>query len=215
MSGSRHTAGTEPFAAVAVVGSQGALPALREILSSLPADFPAAVIVDLHRRDPAELTGLLLARRSGLALGCPAPGLAIQPATIYLAPEDRTMTVTAAPAPALAVSPPDDRLWHCRADDLLASAAREYGRRLISVVLSGRLHGGAAGVREVKRCGGRVLVQAPASATAPSMPTAALATGCADFALPPTTLAHALLALCAVPGADELFRVRLNVGVRG
>lgn len=88
---------------------------------------------------------------------------------------------------------------------LLSSAAGALGSRLIAVVLSGRLTGGAEGVREVKRLGGRVLVQDPATAEAPAMPEAALATGCVDFVLPAEGLGHALVALCAAAGASELF----------
>jgi chemotaxis response regulator CheB len=46
------------------------------------------------------------------------------------------------------------------------------------------------------------------------MPRAALATGAVDFALPPEMLGQALVALCAATGAADLFRVRLNAGVR-
>jgi two-component system chemotaxis response regulator CheB len=69
-------------------------------------------------------------------------------------------------------------------------------------------------VAAAKERGARVLVQDPDTAAAPSMPTAALATGAVDFALPPETLGQALVALCAATGAADLFRVRLNAGVR-
>jgi two-component system chemotaxis response regulator CheB len=102
---------------------------------------------------------------------------------------------------------------HRFADELLLSAAAAFGPAAIAVVLSGRLEGGARGVRAVKRQGGRVLVQDPNSAAATGMPNAALATGCVDFALGPESLGHALLALCAAAGAAELFRVRVNPSV--
>jgi two-component system, chemotaxis family, protein-glutamate methylesterase/glutaminase len=108
---------------------------------------------------------------------------------------------------------PGAGVGHRFADELLASAARALAPRLIAVVLSGRLDGGARGVREVKRHGGRVIVEDAGSAAAPAMPTAALATGCVDFALSPERLGDALIALCAAAGAAELFRVRMNAGV--
>src|SRR5262249_34811382 len=106
------------------------------------------------------------------------------------------------------------RSGHPSADALLVSGAQAFGPRLIAVVLSGRLDACAGGVREVKRHGGRVLVQDPIDAEAPGMPRAALATGCVDFCLPLASLGHALGALCASSGAADLFRVRLNVGVQ-
>jgi two-component system chemotaxis response regulator CheB len=89
------------------------------------------------------------------------------------------------------------------ADALLSFAARVYGPRLIAVVLSGRLTGGAAGADAVKREGGRVLVQDPATADAPSMPNAALATGGVDSTLPPDSIGKALVAFCGTSGAAE------------
>jgi hypothetical protein len=47
------------------------------------------------------------------------------------------------------------------------------------------------------------------------MPTAALATGCVDFALSAERLGQALVTLCAATGAADLFRVRMNASLRG
>ncbi|HEX2102677.1 MAG TPA: chemotaxis protein CheB [Solirubrobacteraceae bacterium] len=200
-----------PFDAVVAVGSQGALTAFRTVLACLPATLPAAVIFDLHRHTHGFVEELL-ARASGLPVRPAAAGLPLDPGTVYVAPCDRQLTVS------------DERLitvtesdagapGHRHADALLTSAARAFGPRLIAVVLSGRLDGGALGVRAAKRRGARVLVQDPSTAAAPAMPSAALATGCADFALRPESLGRALVALCAAPGAADLFRVRLNAGV--
>jgi two-component system chemotaxis response regulator CheB len=97
----------------------------------------------------------------------------------------------------------------CRADPLLTSAASYYRERLIAVVLTGRLNDGAAGVREVKRHGGRVVVQDRQSSYAFGMPSASIATGCVDFTLPLDLISGALVALSMMPGAAELFAVGL------
>jgi two-component system chemotaxis response regulator CheB len=97
----------------------------------------------------------------------------------------------------------------CLADPLFESAAAAFGSGTIGVVLTGRLRDGSQGVRAVKAHGGRVLVQDPATAVAPDMPTAALATGCCDFALPPDKIADALTALVMAPGAADVFWVPL------
>jgi two-component system chemotaxis response regulator CheB len=208
----RHSVAA-PFDAVVTVGSQGALRAFQVIVGDLPAEFPAAVVFDLHRTDRSGVTELLVARHSVLPVRPAVEGYALEPATVYVAPSDRQLVLREDRMLSVLDGSDEGRAgW--LADALLSSAARAYGPRLIAVVLSGRLTAGAAGVQAVKRCGGRVLVQDPATADAPSMPNAALATGAVDFALPPDSIGKAIVALCAASGAAELFRVRLNAGVR-
>lgn len=154
-----------------------------------------------------------MARESALPTRLAAQNDGLSRATVHLAPSDRQLLVGTDRL--MSLSEPGDGVGHRFADPLLVSAARAMGSRLIAVVLSGRLDGGARGVCEVKRLGGRVMVQDPLSADAPSMPNAALATGCVDFVLPPAGLTDALVAMCAAAGASELFRVRLNAAVSG
>lgn len=214
MSASRHYEPGAPFDAVVVLGSQGAFEAFLDVLGCLPETFPAAIVFDLHRGTDQRFTEEILRRRGVLRVRSASAGALFEPGTVHVVPPDADLLVTGDGAFALAEGDGEGQ-WHHRADALLSSAAQAFGPRLIGVVLSGRLDAGASGVRDVKRLGGRVLVQDPETARAGSMPRAALATGCVDFALPPRSLGQALAALCASPGAAELFRVRLNAGVRG
>jgi two-component system chemotaxis response regulator CheB len=211
VSGTRHI--DRPFELVVAVGSQGALQAFQSFLASLPATFSTAVVFDLHRNDTHGVTETLLARRVVLPVCAANDGCPIEDGIVYVAPCDRQLVV-GEDRRFRTLDPDAEVKAHRFADRLLTSAAQVFGSRMIAVVLSGRLNGGAAGVQAVKRRGGRVLVQDPSTAVAPSMPTAALATGCVDFALPPESLGRAVVALCAASGAAELFRVRLNAGVR-
>jgi two-component system chemotaxis response regulator CheB len=212
VSATRHSV-SAPFDVVVTVGSQGALTAFQVIVGHLPAAFPAAVVFDLHRVDRSGVTEQLVARRTVLPVRPAVEGQALEPGTLYVAPSDRQLVLREDRMLSVLDGTQGGRAgWSV--DALLSSAARAYGPRLIAVVLSGRLTAGAAGVEVVKRRGGRVLVQDPATADAPSMPNAALATGAVDFALPPDSIGKALVAFCAASGAAELFRVRLNAGVR-
>jgi two-component system chemotaxis response regulator CheB len=211
MSTTRQSDGGRPFDVVVVVGSLGALTSFQIVLGALPADFPAAVIFDLHRGESYGILEELLRRRGALRVRSASEGLRLEAATIYVAPHDRQLVITAERR--LGILGAGDGPGHRFADELLLSAAAIFGPAAIGVVLSGRLEGGARGVRAVKRQGGRVLVQDPKTAAATGMPNAALATGCVDFALGPESLGHALLALCAATGAAELFRVRVNPSV--
>ena len=213
VSATRHS-GACPFDAVVVVGSLGARAAFEEIAGQLPQCFPAPVILGLHRNDAHGLTEQLLAKRIRLPVCLAENGTVADAGTVYLTPWDRGLSFDGRQRLTLAEEGRGGRR-HLFADTLLLTAAAAFGPRLIAVVLSGKLTGGAAGIIEVKRGGGRVLVQDPTTADAPSMPNAALATGCVDFALEPVMLGHALSAFCAAPGAAELFRVRMNAGVRG
>ncbi|MDQ3133658.1 MAG: hypothetical protein M3Q76_02500, partial [Acidobacteriota bacterium] len=81
-------------------------------------------------------------------------------------------------------------------DALFESAADCYGASVVGVVLTGANHDGARGLARIKECGGRVIVQEPASAASPSMPTAALAAvatgGGVDHVLPLSGIAPLL-----------------------
>jgi two-component system, chemotaxis family, protein-glutamate methylesterase/glutaminase len=191
----------------------GALDAFRLMVRRLPVAFPAAVVFDLHRVNTLGMTEHVLQRRCALRVRAAEDGLELQPGCVFLAPHDRQLMIR--DDLRLSLDTRNPGVGHRSADELLRSAARTFGPRLIAVVLSGRLTGGALGVREVKRHGGRVIVQDPGTAASAAMPNAALATGCVDFALSPERLGDALLALCAATGAAELFRVRMNASVTG
>ena len=211
MSTTRHSGPGCPFDAVVVVGSQGALHSFQEMSRALTPSFPAPVIFDLHRSGRYDMIQQVLERRTGLHVDLAREGSAARPGQLYLAPADRQLVIS--DERRFNLLEPTDGVGHRFADPLLTSAAEVFGPRLIAVVLSGRLNGGASGVRRVKRRGGRVIVQHPDSAAAASMPNAALATGCVDFALRPDRIGNALIALCAAAGAAELFRVRVNAAV--
>jgi two-component system, chemotaxis family, protein-glutamate methylesterase/glutaminase len=207
VSATGRNAAAPPFDVVALVASLGGLRAVSRILAALPAQFPAHVLVVQHGRrdhDPHHLAELLQrltplpTRTAHHGTQLRGPGVTIIPAG-HLATIDTARRVTVTP-----VDAPD----HLRGGDtLLASIAATVGPRAIAVVLTGMLHDGAAGVRAVKRHGGRVLVQDPGTARASSMPASAIATGCVDFVLPLDRIPAALIALTMAPGAADLFTV--------
>jgi two-component system CheB/CheR fusion protein len=65
------------------------------------------------------------------------------------------------------------------------SLAKDQGDKAIGIILSGMGSDGSDGVKAIKKSGGLVIVQDPETATYDSMPTQALATGIADWVLPP------------------------------
>lgn len=177
--------------------------AITTVLGGLAPTYPLPIAVVQHRRRTSghDLLVPILARRTGLPVrSAEAGGEANQPG-ITVVPAQTTATIDQAGRWVLAVDAGDTKPGNA----LLTSSAR--ATRTIAVILTGSLADGADGCRAVKRGGGRVLVQDPATARASSMPANAIATGCADFVLPPDRLATALLALTTAPGAADLLTV--------
>lgn len=206
MSGTRHSTHLPGFRLVVVVGSLGGLPVLRALIAGLPASFPVPVLAVLHRtptRHPDNLAALLQ-RDTSLPVRTATPGLSAWLPGITVIPGGSCATVNSAGE--LSMHPVAGR--DLGGDGLLDSAAAAARPSpAIGVVLSGMLRDGADGVRAIKRNGGRVLVQDPATARAPSMPASAIATGCVDYVLPAHRLAPALTALVMAPGGASLLAV--------
>jgi two-component system chemotaxis response regulator CheB len=198
------------FDVVVIAASLGGRETLERVLGPLPVDFPAPIVVvqHLHPLSPGCLPGLL-ARRTALAVVHARPEAPLRGGTVYVAPPGRHLLVTRARRCALSDGP---RVNFARpaADLLFASAAESFGARTLGVVLTGRLSDGASGAAAIRRAGGVVLAQDPATCVAPDMPRATIERAGAQFVLPPATLAAALIALVALPGVPSLFGLRTD-----
>jgi two-component system chemotaxis response regulator CheB len=64
------------------------------------------------------------------------------------------------------------------------------------VILTGANRDGATGLARIRQRGGVAIVQTPASAEAPAMPSAALETAGADYCVPLEDIASLLNRLC-------------------
>ena len=186
---------TPPFYAVALAASAGGVEALSEVLSGLPADFPAAVLVVQHRT--AERPFLLpqvLSRRTRLMVKQAEEGAVLCPATVFLAPPDRHLLVNANSTLSLSRSA---KVHHVRpsANRLLESLAGSFRQWAIAVVLTGADSDGNKGVQVIKRRGGVVIAQEPTTAAVPGMPRSAIETGAVDLVVPLDQIASTLISL--------------------
>jgi len=185
---------TPQFDVVAIGASAGGVEALYVVVSSLPATFPAAVLIVQHMdpRHKSLLAGLL-GRRCLLPVKQASDGEAIHGAMVYIAQPNVHMIVS---ADQLRLT--DSKLVHFSRpsiDLLFESVADAYGDRAIGVVLSGSGVDGASGIRAIKDKGGTTIVQDPATAAHSGMPQAARATGCVDFTLPLEDIGPAIVSL--------------------
>jgi two-component system chemotaxis response regulator CheB len=188
---------------VVVIGaSAGGVEALRELAGSLPGDFPAAVLAVVHF--PPHATSMLpqiLGRRGPLPAVHAHDGMDIRPGTIYLAPPDRHLLVHQGRL--RLTRGPRENGHRPAADALFRSAAREYGARLMAVVLSGTLDDGTAGMATVRRHGGVTVAQHPDDALFSGMPRTAIEAGVVDHVVPVAELAPLLARLARTPPREE------------
>lgn len=191
---------------IIVIGaSAGGVEAVRSIASQLPADFPAAVFVVIHF--PSYVTSSLpeiLTRAGPLPARHPEDGERIEPGHIYLAPPDRHLLIERGGSIRLSRGPREN--GHRPAvDPLFRSAARACGRRVIGMVLTGNLDDGTAGLAAVRKRGGGTVVQDPADAAHPGMPSSALANVRVDHSVPLAEIPALLRRMVSepIPAPDE------------
>jgi two-component system chemotaxis response regulator CheB len=197
------------YGLVVIAASAGGIPALRQVLSSLPAGFALPVAVVQHRTTRMrDLLPGVLARWSTLPVKPAAAGQPILPGTVYVARPDVHLIVN----PDRTFGMTDGRkirFVRSSANPLLTSAARELGP-IIGVVLSGSGSDASDGVQAVKSAAGVVLVQDEATAQYYGMPSAAISTRVVDRVLPIDRIG---LALVELAGGDGAFRNRNQEGV--
>lgn len=166
----------KPVDLVVVGSSAGGIEALSILVSTLPPDFPAPVVLAQHL-DPNRTSNLdsILQRKTHLPIEVVHGSCKLEAGTIYVIPSNRHVAINDGH-----VSFEGDHKERPRpsVDLLLSTAAKAYGEHLIAVILTGTGSDGAAGAIEVKNAGGTVIVQNPQTAQYPSMP----------LALPPTVI---------------------------
>jgi len=153
-----------PGGVVVIGASTGGPVALRELLSNLPADFPAAVIIVQHM--PATFTGVLavqLDRQVPFKVKEAETGDRLQPG-----------------------------LHRPSIDVTMQSVAQLYGARAKGVVLTGMGNDGSLGLVSIRVKGGKTFAQDAASCVVSGMPQRAIEKGVVDHVAPPAKIAQLL-----------------------
>jgi len=168
---------------VIVIGaSAGGVEAISRVVSELPRDMQASILIVLHVSRGRSLLPEILTRAGRMPASHPPDGEPLKYGQIYVAPPDHHLLVDEGAA--RVVHSASENGVRPAVDPLFRSAARCYGPRVIGVILTGALDDGASGIVAIKEAGGITVVQDPSEAFSPGMPRSAVNTGKVDHVLP-------------------------------
>lgn len=191
---------------VVIGASAGGVETLKRVVADLPVDLRASICIVLHIApgSPSALAGIL--RRAG-RLPCRAAtdGEPLSLGEILVAPPDRHLLIE--DGRVRLTTGPRENNHRPSVDALFRSAAVARGDRVIGIVLSGTRDDGTAGLAVIKARGGLAIVQDPADALYPGMPTSALDHVAVDAVAPSARIGAAITAMVygtdLPPGTDR------------
>ena len=173
---------------IAIGSSTGGPQALFEVLSHLKGGgVTQPILITQHM--PATFTTILaehISRQCGIVCAEAKDGETIAENRAYVAPGDYHMLVVSrggANTLTLTKDPPEN---FCRpaVDPMLRSIVRAYGRKVLTVILTGMGQDGMKGCQEVTAAGGVVVGQDEASSVVWGMPGAVATAGLCSAILP-------------------------------
>lgn len=165
---------------VAIGTSTGGPVALQRVLTQLPANFPAPIVLIQHM--PAAFTKAFAERLDKLcriSVKEAEDGDILRPGLALLAPGGKQMMVDGRGA--VKILPGDERLNYKPCVDItFGSAAKSYSDKVLAVVLTGMGADGREGARLLKQSGSQVWAQDEASCVIYGMPMAIVKAELAD-----------------------------------
>lgn len=187
---------------IGIGGSAGAFPAIRELLGNAELSN-ASVFIVIHRGNDQDRMVELLKASTSQKLCEPKDGEKVVRGSIYLAPSDYHMLVSADHIHLR--RGPRENNFRPSIDSLFRSLAVFGSTRSIAIILSGYLDDGAAGSISIQECGGVTIVQDPAEAFAPDMPRAVIsALGEPDIVAPVEEIGKGLSKWISAPAGDPI-----------
>lgn len=192
---------------VFIGASTGGTEAIKDVLTQLPADFPAIVIT---QHMPPGFTTSFAARLDSLcriSVREAVNGERILPGHAYLAPGGTQFRIDRSGANYVAVVEDGEPVNRHKpsVEVLFKSGAKVAGRNAFGIMLTGMGNDGAKAMKEMKDAGSYNIVQDEASCVVFGMPKEAIAHGAADEVLPLRDIAGALIA--RLNSSGDRFRV--------
>lgn len=188
-----------PNRVIGIGVSTGGPNALQYLLSRLPADFPASIVIVQHM--PEGFTDMFARRLDeccSLDVSEAHNGDLLLAGRVLICPGNRHLLVRRMPLGEMAVlsdGPPVNG-HRPSADILLHSVAQEFGPSAIGLLMTGMGEDGAEGLGAIKSAGGTTIAQSEDTCVVSGMPRAAISKGYATKVVPLEKLSACLLRLC-------------------
>ncbi len=180
-----------------VIGtSTGGPQALQTVITRLPGNLPCGVVIVQHM--PAGFTKSLADRLnsiSEIAVKEAENDEIIKPGQVYIAPGNFHLRIFPASGGnrkiVLSQEPPVGN--HRPAVNVMFDSAAQFGRDLVSVIMTGMGADGCEGMKKIKANGGYSIAQDEPSCVVYGMPKAVVDAGLADEIRPLTKIAEAIV----------------------
>ncbi len=176
---------------VAIGASAGGLEAIHAFFDHMPESSSFSFVVIQHLSSNFKsLLVELVSKHTHMKVFEAAHDMAIQQDCVYIIPNNKLMTVNNGRlklADKSLIKAPNTAI-----DTFLHTLAEDKKEKAVAIILSGTGTDGTKGIQSIKDFGGMVIVQDPATAQFDGMPNSAIASGNADFILPPERIHEAL-----------------------
>ena len=191
-------------AVIAIGTSTGGPKALQEVLSQLPQQLPAGILVVQHM--PLGFTSQFAERLNHIckvAVRESKGDELVESGTVYIAPAGTHLTVyrSGTACRTQLSKSPADTLHTPSVDVLMNSVAKVYGSKAMGVLLTGMGNDGALGMKAVRDAGGWTIGQDAESCAVYGMPRAAAELNALCRVAPLTQIAAEILAVFSQLGS--------------
>jgi two-component system chemotaxis response regulator CheB len=185
---------------IAIGISTGGPNSLQYVLSQLPADFPAAIVVVQHMPEGfTELFARRLDECCAVDVKEAQTGDLLLAGRVLISPGNKHLKVRRMPQASVAILNDDPAVNGHRpsADVLFYSVAAEFGSDSLGVLMTGMGEDGAEGLGAMRRAGALTIAQDEQSSVVFGMPRAAIERGHAARVVSLDAMANTLQVNCA------------------
>ncbi len=176
---------------IGIGASTGGIPVIYEIIRNLPDSLDCPILITQHLPDPfMEFFARQLQSQTQRKVAVAVAGETMMPNHVYVSPGDVHLVCRKTEYGHVV-----EHLTHYAGsryspsvDALMESIGKAFGPKSLGIVLSGMGNDGVAGIAELARNNGRVVVQDEESSVVWGMPGAIVRAGLADAILPPAHL---------------------------